>query len=53
LLLRGRGARADAAAPLPPALPAAAVSEQYPWLEENGVLDVLIPKKEPLFVAKW
>jgi hypothetical protein len=32
---------------------AASVSQQYPWLEENGVLDVLIPKKEPMFVAKW
>ncbi|KAI8462447.1 MAG: PUA-like domain-containing protein [Monoraphidium minutum] len=28
------------------------VAEQYPWLQENGVLDVLIPKKEPMFVAK-
>lgn len=37
----------------PPRPRAAAISEQYPWLEQNGVLDVLIPKKEPLIVAKW
>jgi predicted RNA-binding protein (TIGR00451 family) len=36
-----------------PPKPAASIAEQYPWLEQNGVLDVLIPKKEPLFVAKW
>lgn len=32
--------------------PAASVAEQYPWLSEHGVLDLLLPKKEPLFVAK-
>lgn len=36
---------------LPPA-PAASIGEQYPFLADNGVLDVLLPKKEPLFVAK-
>jgi predicted ribosome-associated RNA-binding protein Tma20 len=55
------GARAGPPPAPPPADPrraarrpaAAAISEQYPWLDENGVLDVLIPKKEPMFVAKW
>jgi hypothetical protein len=35
------------------AAPAASVAEQYPYLAEHGILDELIPKKEPLFVAKW
>ncbi|KAG1667647.1 hypothetical protein FOA52_004674 [Chlamydomonas sp. UWO 241] len=28
------------------------VCEQYPWLEETGVIDVLIPKKEPVVLGK-
>eukprot|EP00882_Tetradesmus_deserticola_P011551 GHRQ01012218.1.p1 GENE.GHRQ01012218.1~~GHRQ01012218.1.p1 ORF type:complete len:184 (+),score=29.86 GHRQ01012218.1:169-720(+) len=28
------------------------IGEQYPFLAESGVLDVLLPKKDPLFVAK-
>jgi len=28
------------------------IAEQYPYLAEHGILDELIPKKEPLFVAK-
>jgi hypothetical protein len=31
---------------------AASVGEQYPYLADSGVLDVLFPKKEPVFVAK-
>lgn len=31
---------------------AASVGEQYPFLSESGILDALIPKKEPLYVAK-
>lgn len=30
----------------------ASIAEQYPWLADSGVLDLLLPKKEPLFVAK-
>lgn len=37
---------------VPPAL-AASICEQYPSLEETGVIDVLIPKKEPLYIGKW
>ncbi len=32
---------------------AASIAEQYPWLVEHGVLDLLIPKKDPMMVAKW
>ena len=28
------------------------ICQQYPWLEESGVIDVLIPKKEPVLLAK-
>ncbi|KAF5836252.1 PUA-like domain-containing protein [Dunaliella salina] len=28
------------------------ICEQYPYLEETGVIDVLIPKKEPVYVGK-
>ena len=31
---------------------AAQITEQYPWLVENGVLDELIPKKSDLVVIK-
>jgi hypothetical protein len=31
---------------------AASIGEQYPWLSDSGVLDLLFPKKEPVFVAK-
>lgn len=29
------------------------VCDQYPYLEETGAIDYLIPKKEPMFVGKW
>jgi hypothetical protein len=29
------------------------ISDQFPYLEENGVLEVLMPKKTPIFLAKW
>lgn len=32
---------------------AAKIAEQYPYLEENGILDELIPKKTPILLAKW
>eukprot|EP00803_Ostreobium_quekettii_P004873 evm.model.scf_1630.3 EVM.evm.TU.scf_1630.3 scf_1630:4901-7295(+) len=28
------------------------VCESYPWLEETGVIDVVLPKKEPVMLAK-
>jgi PUA domain protein len=28
------------------------ISDQFPYLEDNGVLDVLMPKKTPIFLAK-
>jgi hypothetical protein len=31
----------------------ASICETYPLLEESGVIDVLIPKKEPLLLGKW
>jgi hypothetical protein len=31
---------------------AATIAEQYPYLAEHGLLELLMPKKEPLFVAK-
>lgn len=31
----------------------ASICEQYPWLEKTGVIDVLLPKKEDIRVAKW
>jgi hypothetical protein len=31
---------------------AASIGEQYPFLADSGVLDVLFPKKDPVFVAK-
>jgi hypothetical protein len=31
---------------------AAGIAEEYPWLVENGVLDVIFPKKEVVVVAK-
>mmetsp|Transcript_12804 Transcript_12804/g.24315 ORF Transcript_12804/g.24315 Transcript_12804/m.24315 type:complete len:185 (+) Transcript_12804:223-777(+) len=30
----------------------AKIAEQYPYLEENGILDELIPKKTPILLAK-
>lgn len=27
--------------------------ESYPYLESTGLIDELIPKKEPVIVAKW
>lgn len=32
--------------------PAASIGQQFPWLEDNGVLDVLIPKKEAVVLGK-
>jgi hypothetical protein len=32
---------------------AASIVEQYPWLEDTGVIEVLIPKKEQVHVGKW
>lgn len=29
------------------------VYDSYPFFEETGVLDVIMPKKEPLIIAKW
>lgn len=29
------------------------IGEQYPSLEDGGALDVLLPKKEKMVVAKW
>lgn len=34
-------------------LPAASICEEYPYLEETGVIELLIPKKESVFVGKW
>lgn len=31
---------------------AAAIVEQYPWLQESGVIDVLLPKKQDLTLIK-
>mmetsp|Transcript_17528 Transcript_17528/g.56523 ORF Transcript_17528/g.56523 Transcript_17528/m.56523 type:complete len:88 (-) Transcript_17528:499-762(-) len=31
----------------------AKIGEQYPYLEDNDLLDELIPKKEPMIIAKW
>ncbi|GAX82218.1 hypothetical protein CEUSTIGMA_g9646.t1 [Chlamydomonas eustigma] len=28
------------------------IAQQYPWLEEHGVIEVLIPKKDPMIVGK-
>jgi hypothetical protein len=32
--------------------PSASIGEQYPFLADTGVLDVLIPKKDPIYVGK-
>ncbi len=32
---------------------AATLGEQFPQLEEGGVLDELIPKKDKMVIAKW
>ena len=32
---------------------AAKVLESYPWLEESGVIDVVLPKKEQIMIGKW
>jgi len=32
---------------------AAKLGEQFPTLEDSGVLDELIPKKDKLVIAKW
>lgn len=29
------------------------IAEQYPLLEDGGALDVLLPKKDKMVVAKW
>jgi len=29
------------------------ICEQYPCLDEGGTIDVLIPKKEKVVIAKW
>lgn len=29
------------------------VFDAYPFFEETGILDVIMPKKEPLIIAKW
>lgn len=34
------------------ALFAASIGATFPWLEETGVIDVLIPKKEPVVLGK-
>jgi hypothetical protein len=34
-------------------VPAASIAEQYPYLAEHGIIDVLIPKKEAVYLAKW
>jgi hypothetical protein len=36
-----------------PLLNAASIGEQYPWLEDSGVIEVLIPKKAELLLGKW
>jgi hypothetical protein len=32
---------------------AASLGEQFPWLEQSGVIDVIFPKKEPVYIGKW
>jgi len=34
------------------ALPAGKIAEDYPWLAESGVLDVVLPKKQDLILIK-
>jgi hypothetical protein len=36
-----------------PFLSAASICEEYPWLEETGAIEAIIPKKEPLILGKW
>ncbi len=31
---------------------AAAISEQYPWLEDTGVIEKLLPKKDAVVLGK-
>lgn len=38
--------------PRPALRPAAQIGEQYPWLVESGVLEVLLPKKAELTLIK-
>ena len=38
---------------LPPAALAVKLGEQFPTLEDSGVLDQLIPKKDKMVIAKW
>ncbi len=39
--------------PTPPVPSAAKVLESYPWLDESGVIDVVLPKKEQIMIGKW
>ena len=32
---------------------AAKVLDSYPWLEESGVIDTILPKKEQVMIGKW
>eukprot|EP00983_Pelagomonas_calceolata_P036392 1133652-Pelagomonas_calceolata.AAC.3 len=48
----GKRRAANTAPSFFPLLAAASICEQYPYLEETGVIDVLIPKKEPVYVGK-
>lgn len=32
---------------------AGSVCEQYPLLEQAGIIDLLMPKKEPVMLGKW
>lgn len=34
-------------------LPLGQLMGTYPYLESTGLIDELIPKKEPVIVAKW
>lgn len=31
---------------------AAKIAEQYPWLEDTGVINVILPKKQDLVLIK-
>jgi hypothetical protein len=50
--LSAAAAAVAAACSLRPCPAAAQIAEQYPWLVENGVLEVLLPKKAELTLVK-
>jgi hypothetical protein len=47
---KGNAGSHGLSSPHPPI--AAKISEQYPWLESSGVLEVLLPKKQELTLIK-